>query len=218
VIVQRNQSVCAAWCAKIREIKRSSRRLQTMRPKFLLLAAAAVLLIGVAQPVRMAAAVTVSDEEEVSATVESVDQAQRSVLLRGPRGGLITIVAGPEVRNLAQVKAGDRVVVRYRTALAANLAKPGTEPILEAAERTERAPPGDKLGAAAEQLIKVRVKITHIDRRHDLVSFVGPARIERTTEVLDPEMRKFLHTLRVGDEVDLTYTEAVAVNVEPMKE
>jgi len=190
-----------------------------MRPRFLLLAAAATLLIGVAYPLRTAAAVTVSDEEEVSATVESVDQAQRSVLLRGPQGGLMTVVAGPEVRNLAQVKPGDRVVVRYREALAASLAKPGSSaPSAQSTGRTERAPLGEKPCGSVEQSIQVRVRITRIDPKHNLVSFVGPAQIERTTEVLDPEMQKFLHTLHVGDEVDLTYTEAVAVHVEPMKE
>jgi hypothetical protein len=189
-----------------------------MRTKFLLLTATATLLIAVAQPLRTAAAVTVSDEDEVSATVESVDQAQRTVLLRGPQGGLMTVVAGPEVRNLAQVKAGDQVIVRYREALAAELAKPGTTaPAPRVTERTERAPLGEQPRGAAEQSIKARVKITRIDARHNLVSFIGPAQIERTTEVLDPEMQKFLHTLHVGDEVDLTYTEAVAVTVEPMK-
>src|SRR5689334_11606359 len=163
-----------------------------MRTRFLLLTTAATLLIGVAQPLRIAAAVTVTDEEEVSATVESVDQAQRSVLLRGPQGGLLTVVAGPEVRNLAQVKPGDRVVVRYREALAAGLAKPGTEPIVQATERADRAPLGEKPAGAVEQSIRVRVKITHIDKRHNLVSFIGPARIERTTEVYDPEMQKVL--------------------------
>src|SRR5690348_1315694 len=190
-----------------------------MRMKLVLLTAAATLFIGVAQPLRTAVAVMVSDEDEVSATVESVDQEQRTVLLRGSQGGLLTVVAGPEVRNLAQVKAGDRVIVRYREALAASLAKPGTAaPPVQASQGAVRAALGQKPGGAAEQTIKVRVKITGIDKKHNLVSFVGPAKIERTTEVQDPRMRKFLHTLRVGDEVDLTYTEAVAVNVEPMKE
>ncbi|MFL5286173.1 MAG: hypothetical protein ACJ8AW_35645 [Rhodopila sp.] len=188
-----------------------------MRTKFLLLTAAVTLLIGVAQPLRTAA-VTVSDEDEVIATVESVDQAQRTVLLRGPEGGLMTVVAGPEVRNLAQVKAGDQVIVRYREALAAELAKPGTTaPVPQVTERAERAPLGEQPRGAMEHSIKARVKITRIDPRHNLVSFIGPAQIERTTEVLDPEMQKFLRTLHVGDEVDLTYTEAVAVTVEPMK-
>lgn len=190
-----------------------------MRTRFILLTAAATLLFGVAQPPRAAAAVTVSDEDEVSATVESVDQHDRAVLLRGPQGGLLTVVAGPEVRNLAQLKAGDRVIVRYREALAASLARPGTAPPpVQASQRAERAALGQKPGGAAEQTIKLRVRITQIDKRHNLVSFIGPAKIERTTEVLDPQMQKFLHTLRVGDEVDLTYTEAVAVSVEPMKE
>ena len=184
----------------------------------LLLGVGAVLLAAIGQPLPAAAAapLTVTDEEQATAIVESVDQAQRSVLLRGEDGALFTIVAGPEVRNLAQLKAGDRVVVRYREALAASLAKPDTSaPAAQATARADRAPLGEKPGGSSEQMLRARVTITRIDPRHNMVSFVGPAHVERTVEVLDPEMQRFLHTLKVGDEVDLTYTEALAVSVEP---
>lgn len=66
---------------------------------------------------------------EARAMVESVDQTQRSVLLRGEHGELDTIIAGPEVRNLAQVRAGDRVVVRVHEPLVLDLSKPGSPPL-----------------------------------------------------------------------------------------
>ena len=153
----------------------------------------------------------------MSAVVESVDQTQRTVLLCGPQGGLMTVVAGPDVRNLAQVQPSDQAVVRYREALAVSLAKPGTAaPPVQAAKRTDRAPLGQKPGGSEEQMIRVRVTTTRLGPRHNLVPLVGPARIERTVEVLDPEMRRFLRTLRVGDEVDLTYAEALVLSVEPV--
>jgi hypothetical protein len=65
-----------------------------------------------------------------------------------------------------------------------------------------------------EQMIKARVKVIGVDRKHNRVSFIGPAKIERTVDVTDPNMQNFLQTLKVGDEVDLTYTEALAVSVE----
>ena len=64
-------------------------------------------------------------------------------------------------------------------------------------------------------MIRVRVTSTGIAPRHNIVSFIGPGRIERTVEVQDPQMQRALRTLKVGDEVDLTYTEAVAASVEP---
>jgi hypothetical protein len=176
---------------------------------------AATLLAITFLPPTIGAAATVSDEEQISAVVDSVDLVTRQVLLRGPQGGTVTVTAGPEVRNLEQLKAGDKVVVTYREALAAELAKPGSSaPPPQVVERTNRAAPGSTPGASAEQMIKARVKITGVDHKHNRVSFVGPAKIERTVDVVDPNMQDFLRTLKVGDEVDLTYTEAIAVSVE----
>jgi hypothetical protein len=68
---------------------------------------------------------TVAYTTEAVASVESVDQQTREMLLRGAGGRLFAVKAGPAVENLARVKSGDRVVVRYVEALAASLAKPG---------------------------------------------------------------------------------------------
>jgi Zn-dependent alcohol dehydrogenase len=35
------------------------------------------------------------------------------VTLKGPKGKVVTLTAGPDVRNLEQVKVGDHVVVGY---------------------------------------------------------------------------------------------------------
>ena len=80
--------------------------------------------------------------EEVRATVETVDQQARTVLLRGPTGGLLTVHAGPEVRNLPQVKPGDQVVVRYTEAVAARIVRPG-DPAPESTTTMARAAPGN---------------------------------------------------------------------------
>ena len=63
--------------------------------------------------------------DEVTATVETVDQRTRMVLLRGPAGGLLTVHAGPEARNLPRVRPGDRVVIRNVETIAAQIARPG---------------------------------------------------------------------------------------------
>ena len=62
---------------------------------------------------------------EIVATVERVDAARRTVSLKGPRGNVVTMDVGEEVRNLPQVKVGDRVVVTYARALALELKKGG---------------------------------------------------------------------------------------------
>jgi hypothetical protein len=42
------------------------------------------------------------------------DMSSRQVFLRTPEGTRATVVAGPEVRNLPQLRAGDRVTVAYQ--------------------------------------------------------------------------------------------------------
>src|SRR5690349_11033863 len=60
---------------------------------------------------------------KASATVEAVDVATRTVKLKNARGDERTITAGPEVRNLDQIKVGDTVTIEYVEALAIELKK-----------------------------------------------------------------------------------------------
>jgi hypothetical protein len=61
---------------------------------------------------------------ESSARVVSVDQQTREVLLRAPDGRTLAVMAGPEVRNLSELKAGDTVQVTYYESVAARLDDP----------------------------------------------------------------------------------------------
>lgn len=167
-------------------------------------------------PGAKAQSAAVSNLTEVTATVETIDQTTRTVLLSGPRGGLLTVKVGPEVKNLAQVKPGDRVLIRYREALAAKIVPAsGTAPPVEAGAGQMTAPPGHKPAGVAANMIRARVTIISVDPKRNEVSFVGPSRIERTAYVRAPEMQRLLRSLKPGDQVEVTYTEAVAVSVQP---
>jgi hypothetical protein len=69
--------------------------------------------------------VAMGELTKLTATVETTDMTTREVLLRGEGGRLATVVAGPEVRNLGQVRPGDRVVMEYQEAIAAEIVRPG---------------------------------------------------------------------------------------------
>jgi hypothetical protein len=155
------------------------------------------------------------DTEEVSATIESVDQQKRMVLMRDPTGGLHTIVLGPEVQNLAQVHAGDRVVIRYTEAVAAQIVKPGdpSQPTSGMVART--AAPGDKPAGVIAEHDRERVTIEGVNLATNTVYFLDRDRVPRTVMVQQPAMRDFIRTLKVGDQVDVTFTEAIAVSVTP---
>jgi hypothetical protein len=70
--------------------------------------------------------------------VEAIDQANRLVTLKAADGWTLFVKAGPEVRNLAQVRVGDRV--RSATeALLAEVVKPGRDRRCEHRHYTRRA-------------------------------------------------------------------------------
>ena len=54
-----------------------------------------------------------SDTIMASATIKAIDLPSHVVTLIGAEGDTVTIKVGDEVRNLPQVKPGDKVSVRY---------------------------------------------------------------------------------------------------------
>jgi hypothetical protein len=159
----------------------------------------------------------VAHTKQVTATVESVDMSTRQVLLRTPDGARATVVAGPEVRNLEQLRAGDRVNVTYRVAIAVQMAQPGTAPLNAAALVAQRSAPGQLPGGAVGGVITARVTVVSVAPDGTSVTFTGPSGVSHIADVSDPQMQSFVQRLRPGDQVDVGYVNEVAVSVEPMR-
>lgn len=165
--------------------------------------------------------VAVEKTQTISATVESIDTAKRLVELR--KGDeRRTIQVSPEVRNFDKIKVGDEVVATYYTGLAAAFKKKGeskTVGVVDATTGTARLPEGsNRPGAAVANKVTTTVVIEGVDRATNSVTFVGPAGMSRTVDVVDPKARQFISTLKKGDEVELTYVEALAVTLEPKRQ
>ena len=165
------------------------------------------------------APITIEGTEEVSATVEAIDLDTRMVVLRESDGTEFALVVDPEVRNLEQVKVGDRVVTRYRESLGAELRKrgDGSSDTQEPAVSTTsaRAADGAKPSVTSSTQTSQTVRITSVDTKNHVVSFYGSDGLARVLPVRSPQGKEFIAGLKAGDEVELTYTEAVAMSVEP---
>jgi len=61
------------------------------------------------------------------------------------------------------------------------------------------------------------VVITAVDPARNSVSVVGPNNAVRTVAPKNEEVAALLRKLKVGDQVDIVYEEALAIAVEPMK-
>lgn len=180
-----------------------------------------LLLVLLAACAKEPAPITIEGTEEVSATVEAIDLSTRMVVLRESDGTEFALVVDPEVRNLDQVKVGDRVVTRYRESLGAQLRKRGDgsgDTQAPAVSTTAaRAADGAMPSVTSSTQTSQTVRITNVDEKNHIVSFYGSDGLARVLPVRSPQGQEFIAGLKVGDEVELTYTEAVAMSVEPAK-
>jgi len=175
-----------------------------------------VFALGACQPAAPPPT-SVAHTMQLVATVASVDMSTRQVLLQTPNGARTTVVAGPEVRNLSQLRAGDRVTVTYQEAIAVQMAQPGSPPPDAAAVAAKRAALGQLPGGAVRGVVAARVTVVSTAPDGTSVTFTGPSGVRHTADVQDPKMQSFVQHLRPGDQVDVGYANELAVRVEPMQ-
>ena len=158
----------------------------------------------------------------IEAVVETIDPVAREILLRGNAGGqsgaLVTMIVSPHVQRLAEIHSGDRVVVTYYQALAAQMARPfSPRPsrwtvVPPSATRRPRSPVGRSLVYAGGGLPS-----PHSIRPPAASASSGQPHIVRTVIPKNPEVQQFVRGLSVGDQVDIVYQEAFAIEVVPMR-
>ena len=171
--------------------------------------AAGTLTIKGTGPGKAAAART----SKIVASVEAIDVQKRQIDLKGPRGNVVAFAVDPAVRNLEQVKVGDQVSVAFVEALSLELKKDGKE--LRSRTDTSaaaKAPAGAKPAGVVAEQIKVVADVAAVDTKTQIVTLRGP---QRTVElyVADAEQVKLI---KIGDQVEATYTQALAIAVEPV--
>jgi hypothetical protein len=151
----------------------------------------------------------------MSAIVENVDVAKRLVTLRTSDGETTTIRVGDEVKNLPQVRKGDEVSVGYLESVAIEVKKPSEGELgAVAAEDVETAKPGEKPAGVAARTVMVTAKIVGIDRAAQKVTLEGKEGNRVTIDVRNPA---HFDAIAVGDLVEITYTEALAISVDSVK-
>lgn len=150
-----------------------------------------------------------------TARVKKIDHKSRQVTLTLPDGTTTTVHAGPEVRNLAQVKVGDLVTVTYLGSLSYKVMRPGSgaTPGVAVAEDAVRAEPGERPGAAAARVVTVTTTIKSIDKKAGTVTLAGVDGGEDV--VVTPRNPANIDRVAVGDTVQITMTEAVGIDVAP---
>lgn len=213
-------------------MKQASQLLKLIRPELARSVGAAAFIFGilalipnmgfVASAQAQKADVTGVGESEtvvMTATVQSIDYAKRTVTLVGPEGATKTMKVGREVRNFAQIQPGDTLLVHFREAAVYMIAPPGTKVPEDAmAAAVARAAPGEMPAGGAAERVVVTGLVTGVDPAANTISLVDPSGgMVRTLAVKNPENQKALPSIKVGDTITAVITEAFIAAVEPAR-
>jgi len=143
-----------------------------------------------------------------------VDQAKRTVTLKGEDGKTFTAKVGDDVKNFDQIKKGDQVKAAYYESAAISIRKPGEPPAATGEKETVLAPGGEgKPGKAKIKTVQAAATIENIDAAKREVTLKGPEGKSKKIKV--GEDVKNFDSLQKGDQVVVRYTEALAIKVEP---
>lgn len=190
-----------------------------------MLTVCAALMMGVALPAVHAADVTAvaaaekgkvaaAERVTVAATVTAVDAAKRVVKFKGEEGREFEVVAGPAVKNFKKIKVGDVLNVSFTEAVALELKK-NTSGIRERRETVVpvTAAKGKSPAAAVGRKVVVVADVVNVDPAAQTVTLKGVEQT-RTLKVND---RRVLDNIKVGDQVEATFAEAVALEMKPAR-
>lgn len=148
---------------------------------------------------------------EVTANITAIDKAARMVTLKGPKR-TVEIIAGDDVKNFDQLKVGDNVTVKFVEALTLELKKTTVKPDIKADVAAVRATPGAKPGGAVGRQITIIAEVVMVDPENSIIALKGPQ--GRVVE-LPVQNKDQFKVVKKGDQVEVVYTEAVALAVTP---
>jgi hypothetical protein len=164
--------------------------------------------------------VVVANTRELTARIQSIDTAKRTVTLVGPAGNAVTFKVSPDV-DLTSVQAGDNVVIRYTEALALLVEAPSGAMVRPSAARVSAAEDATE-PAAGEQMapmgraiivdtITATATVTAVDHAKRTVTLRNP---DGTTSMykVGKDVVNF-DQIKVGDQVKATLVESLALAI-----
>jgi len=172
-------------------------------------ASAPVLAQAKASP----AAPPVAEESKIlmaRGVVDAVDKEKETITIKARRRSLVVNVRDP--RLLGAVKVGTPVVAKFYQSVVLDLKKQGDASAGASAQQTAAmSKPGDPPPATLGRQVTVTTAIVGINDQNHTVTVKGPEGYPETGRVKDPAL---LGKFKVGDVVQITYTQRLAVSLE----
>jgi hypothetical protein len=153
------------------------------------------------------------DSVSMTVTVEAIEQSSRIITVKDDKGIYETIQAPPEMKRFSELKVGDRITVRYYENVVIRLKRPGEAAVDVDSAAVTRGEGQRPAGTAAIQRT-ITVSVTAMDPKTSSVTVKGPNGYVYSRRVAD---KKTFAQLKVGDQLDMTWTDAMMISVESPK-
>jgi hypothetical protein len=154
----------------------------------------------------------IAESVTVTADIEAVDVQKRVITLKMPDGAVRAFKVGKEMKNFDQIKAGDKVKATYFESIAIFVRKSSEKAGAAEVETIGVAPKGKKPGIFAVDTSEMTAKVEAVDYKKRTVTLKGPEGKVATFPV-DTRVKRF-KAVKVGDELVVRVTDAVAIAVE----
>ena len=175
------------------------------------LAVAATLTLSVASLAPAQQREIAGDMATVKGTVEAIDHTNRVLTLRMEDDTFENITVPQGAERFDAVKVGDTLQVRYYDNVTIRLKEAGEPDYNDAeigASRAQSASPGGTIAAQR----RMTVKVTGLDLEKGVATVEGPNGYKYSRRIEDREAAK---KVKVGDKIDMIWTEAVQIAIVP---
>ena len=175
------------------------------------IAIAATFLMGAdAQTQTPAPSATMSASAVLTTTIVAIDQSNRILTLQDTKGNVQSVQVGTDVKRFNELKVGETVTFTYSVAVATSIVEAGTIAPAAKSSPTVTRFTGEKPGGQISQTVSTTVTIKSIDPTTPAVTVLTQ---DGRTVSLKVQDKNTLTGLKVGDVVQITYTQTLTITV-----
>lgn len=157
---------------------------------------------------------TITGETKMTTvSVEAIERSRREVTVKKPDGTYDVLYVPETFKMFDNLKIGDKVTAKYYENIVLQLKAPGDKAVDTGSLAVVGKGPDGSGGTASHQRT-ITATITDIDQKAPSITFSGPNGWKYTSRVED---KKALAKVKVGDRVDITWTEATVLSLEAAK-
>jgi hypothetical protein len=147
---------------------------------------------------------------KLTATITDIDKVTRDVTLKGAQGNVLTLTAGPDVKNFANLKVGAQANVEYLQGQTLEVMKGGTRVVGRAGPKGAVGP-AEKPAGIVGRTVTIVANVVAVDKAKQTVTLKGLRQRAVDLRIPNPEQFK---RIEQGDQVQAWYTQAVAISIE----